>query len=269
MSGATVNRHRLRTRYRRLFPGVYLDRAVEPSLLARIRGAWLWSRRTAVVGGLAAAAIHGAKWIDPDEVIELISPNTRPPKGIRCRNEAVPADEIEIIGGIPVTTVARTAFDLGRRGPLDRAVARVDAILNATGLDAAEVARLAQRHSGSRGLRQLGTVLTLADSGAESPRETALRLLLVRSGLPAPVTQIEVRDEDGSFIARLDMGWPELRIAVEYDGEQHGTDRAQYVRDVHRLERLERAGWIVIRVLKEDSTANVLGRVRAAIARRG
>jgi Protein of unknown function (DUF559) len=270
MASCLVNRHAVRARHRRLFPGVYVDRAAEPGLLTRTRAAWLWSRRTAVVGGLAAAALHGAKWIDADETIELISPNTRPPSGIRCRNDAIPADEIVIVGGMPVTTAARTAFDLGRHTvPIDRAVARVDALLNATGLSAADVARLTHRHPGSRGLRRLDTVLALVDPGSESPRETSLRLSLVRAGLPAPQTQIEVRDEAGAFVARLDMGWREVKVAVEYDGEQHRTNRAQYVRDVRRLERLDRLGWIVIRVLKEDRPDDVVQRVRQAFARRG
>jgi very-short-patch-repair endonuclease len=62
------------------------------------------------------------------------------------------------------------------------------------------------------------------------------------------------------------MGWPELMVAVEYDGDQHPPDRRQYVRDVRRLEQLNRLGWIVVRVVKEDSPRQVVRRVREAVA---
>ena len=74
-----------------------------------------------------------------------------------------------------------------------------------------------------------------------------------------------VRDESGSFVARLDMGWPDLKLAIEYDGDQHRTDRKQYVRDIRRYEELIRLGWVVIRVFKEDSEAQIIREVRAAL----
>ncbi len=268
LADGTLTRHQLRTRFVAIFPGVYLDKTVEQTLDARITAAWLWSGRTAVVGGIAASAVLGAKWVPSDATIELISGNTRPPRGIRCRNDRLLDDEVRRVRGIALTTVERTIFDLARRGPVDTAVARADALLNATGAKVADVALLAERHPHTRGLRQAETVLALVDAGAESPRETRLRLLLIRNGLPAPETQIEVHDEHGRFVARLDMGWPDLMIAVEYDGEQHRIERRQYIRDVRRLEVLQRLGWIVIRIVKEDSAVDILRRVRAARLRR-
>ncbi len=86
--------------------------------------------------------------------------------------------------------------------------------------------------------------------------------------MPRPQTQIAVRDEFGSAVAYLDMGWEDVKVAVEYDGEQHRTDRRQYAWDVRRLEMLERRGWIVVRVLARDRPAEVVSRARAALARR-
>jgi very-short-patch-repair endonuclease len=67
----------------------------------------------------------------------------------------------------------------------------------------------------------------------------------------------------------LDMGWEETKVAVEYDGDQHRSSRAQYVRDIRRLETLERMGWIVVRVVAEDHRDDVIRRVLEARARRG
>ena len=70
---------------------------------------------------------------------------------------------------------------------------------------------------------------------------------------------------DGAYpIAFLDMGWPDLLIAVEYDGDQHRTDRVQYLKDIRRLDMLRELGWIVIRVVAEDPPADILRRVQRA-----
>jgi hypothetical protein len=207
-----------------------------------------------------------AKWVDNDAAVELICANTHPPAGVRTRNDTLPDDEVCVVNGMPVTSPARTAFDLGRRGSLGAAVAQLDSLSRATGIKPADVELLASRHRGVRGLRRLETVLSLVDPGAESPKETWLRLVLrFADGLPPPQTQIEVVDDDGFLLARLDLGWPDLMVAVEYDGDQHPTDRRQYVRDVRRLEMLERLGWLIVRVIKEDSAADVVRRVRAAL----
>jgi len=75
-------------------------------------------------------------------------------------------------------------------------------------------------------------------------------------------------DAAGHVSAYLDMGWENLKVAVEYDGEQHRTDRRQYSWDVKRLELLESLGWVVVRVLGGDRPADILRRVNNAIARR-
>jgi very-short-patch-repair endonuclease len=260
LAAGLLNRHQLRTRYRPILPGVYFDKAVVPTLYDRTEAAWLWSRRQAVIAGSAAAALLGTKWVDAAVDVDLLYASTKPAAGVRVHRGRLHSDERRPLNGMLVTTPARTGFDLARFGM----VTDVDALLKATGITVAEIEAVAKRHRGAPGLRRLEQTLALVDAGAESPKETWLRLLLQRSGLPPVETQIEVRDEFGGFVARLDMGWPELKLAVEYDGDQHRTDRKQYVRDMRRLEELERLGWVVIRVIKEDSDAQIVRKVRAA-----
>ena len=120
-----------------------------------------------------------------------------------------------------------------------------------------------------RGVDHLtGQVLPLVDPGAASPKETWLRLLLVEAGLPTPQTQIPVVD-NWRTVAVLDMGWERFEVAVEYDGDQHRTNRRQYVRDMRRLKRLEELGWIIIRVIAEDRPDKVVRSVLEALHRRG
>ena len=261
-----LNRHQLRTRYRSVFPNVYLPNDVELSLALRIAAAWLWSNRKATIVGAAAAALHGSKWIPDGVPVELIHANTRPPRGVLTRRDALADGETQTIDGRVVTTPERTAFDVGRRGAVHSAVARLDALARATGFKVDDVLRVAKCHPRSPGLRRLEAALDLVDPGSQSPRESYLRLLLIDAGLPRPQTQMPVSGVDGMPVAYLDLGWEEHMVAVEYDGDQHRTDRRQYVKDIRRLEMLERMGWIVVRVVAEDRPAAVVTRVRAALA---
>ena len=266
MAAGSLTRHRLRTNYQALFPGVYLSTTQTPTLAARTVAAWLWSKRQGVIAGAAAAALHGARWIDDDVPIEIICPNTHPPRGLLTRNDSLRDGDVVWRRAMPVTSLLRTGFDLGRRGPQVKAVARLDALCRATGLHAEAIGELADQRPRARGLCQLRRVLDLVDAGAESPKETWLRLLLVNAGLPRPATQITVVDR--GWTARLDMGWEDLKVAVEYDGDHHRVDRRQYLKDIRRLERLHQLGWIVIRVVSEDHPDDVLRRVLAALATR-
>ena len=63
----------------------------------------------------------------------------------------------------------------------------------------------------------------------------------------ADASALAEHDEYGSVVADLDMGWKDIKVAVEYDGEQHRKDHRQYTWDIRRLEILERRGWIVVR----------------------
>lgn len=181
------------------------------------------------------------------------------------------SDEVVARGDLVLTTPARTAFDLGRRLPTTEAVQRIDALMNATHVKAADIECIGSRHAGARGLRRLRRALELVDGGAESPYESLTRLTLIRAGLPVPQTQIEVRNAVGRVFARLDMGWPEWKVAVEYDGAQHWTDARQRAWDIERLAKLEAAGWLVIRVSSAmlARSAATTDRVRRALQARG
>ena len=193
--------------------------------------------------------------------------NCNPPRGIICRDERFTCDEVVEIGSMAVSTIQRTAFDLGRHLPRLKAVQHLDALARATGLRAEHVVPLRDQYTGARGVRLLKTALDLMDAGAESPQETRTRLVLIDGGFPRPTTQIPVPNDSGSTFY-LDMGWEDVMVAVEYDGEHHRTDRERYARDIARLEELQRKGWIVIRVIAGHSAAYILYRVRRAWAQR-
>lgn len=258
----------LQRRHTRIFRDVYADAALELTAGVCAQAAWLWSRRRGVIAGPAAAALHGSQWIDDDVTVDLYHDNRHRLPGLMVRTERLETSDTCVIDGIPVTTSARTALDIGCWYPLTKAVTVIDALARATDLKMADVELLAGLHRGRRGIVRARRAIGLADPGAQSPRESWLRIVLNRAGLPRPQTQIPIRDEFGHAIAYLDLGWEDLRVAVEYDGDHHRTRRSQYSYDIHRLEMLARRGWTVIRVTAEDDAGNVVRRVRDAIARR-
>ena len=268
LASGALTPYELRRYYRAVMPNVYLGRRIEPSLRQRTRAAWLWSGRSAVVAGLSASLLHGARWVDDGASVELIWRNARSPRQVVTRADFLAAGETRPVAGMAVTTPARTAFDIGRRGPLGDAVARVDSLLAATRFAVDDVVAMAGEHVGARGLGQLRRVLDLADAGAESPRETWLRLLLVGAGYPRPRTQIPVISPDGRRRYYLDMGWEECRLAVEYDGDHHRSDPVQFARDVRRLADVDELGWSLVRVVARSSREDVLRRVQRAWDRR-
>ncbi|BBY82884.1 hypothetical protein H7I53_22710 [Mycolicibacterium pulveris] len=262
-----LTRAHLRSHYRPLYRDIYVPRGHEVSLRERIIGVSLASPN-AVIAGVAASVLHGAKWVDDDIPIEVVSAARRQ-RGLILRNETLDEDEVTTVAGIRVTTPARTALDLGRHLPRNSAIARLDALMNARPFAVEDVALLAKRHRGVRGLRRLPAALPLVDGGAESPRETWLRLLFIDAGLPRPTTQLVICDEMGRYVRRIDMCWEDFKVGAEYDGDQHLTSRRQYVSDIQVNRVLQRLDWHVVHVVKEDRGADIVEQVRAALLARG
>ena len=264
IAAGVLRKHELRTRYRAEFPDVYVHKDAVLTTAQRARAGWLYTHRQGVIAGVTASALHGAKWVDAHLPIELIWSNYRRPRGLRTYGMRLLSTESAYYTDMRITTVERTAFDIGRRGRLDDAVARLDALGNAAGLKANEVLAVAAQHPGARGVRQLRAALDLYDPGAQSPKETWLRLLMIRAGYPRPQTQIPVLSPDGCRWYYLDTGWADIKLAAEYDGEQHRKDPEQYAYDIRRSEDLDVLGWTRIRVVKRHDEADVLRRLDRA-----
>jgi hypothetical protein len=160
--------------------------------------------------------------------------------------------EITEIGGLPVSTAARTYLDLAARLPRGMVLALGDALLHRRLVSMDELAAITDAHKGYRGVVRAREMLELLDPKSESPRESMLRLLLLDAGLPRPEANVNIYDSHGAFVARVDLLFRRHRVIVEYDGDQHRTDRAQYARDVYRTTQLATLGYTVLRFTAAD-----------------
>lgn len=214
----------------------------------RARGALLAVRGRAALGGLSAAWAYGVHDAGDDEPVLLLAPRPAPRSrpGVVVRQCALRREDVVRTPLGYATTPARTVVDLLRTLPAPRALCVADAVAHLTRTTVDDVRTEMARHRGARGLVAAREHLERLDPRSESPRETALRLLLLDAGLPPCVPQHEVWDE-GAFVARLDLAWPDRRVAVEYDGAHH-RDARQHSLDLARHNRLRALGWTVLQV---------------------
>ena len=164
--------------------------------------------------------------------------------GVRGRRLTVPPAHMTQHGGAWITTPARTWIDCAELLPLHHVVAMGDAILRRELADHAGLIAMVRWGRGRRGIVTARRALDLLDAGAESPPESIVRCHLEVAGLPRPCTQFDVV-EDGEWLARADLAWPEQRVIVEYDGVVHADDRVRR-HDATRRNLLQERGWLVI-----------------------
>jgi very-short-patch-repair endonuclease len=231
-------------RFRRLFPDVYAPAALEADLALRSRAAGLLVAGRGAVAGYAAAELWGASCAPSDEPAHVLMTERYSSDGLRVHRDYFDFDEtVPIHSGGVLTTPERTAYDLARWSPqlVERVVA-LDALAHrGAKLDAVRFLR--NRYLGSHGGADIGEAIGLSDARAESPMETRVRVPLVLAGL-RPEVQYPVVVNGRRY--RLDLAFPELLIAVEYDGAKHRL-QARARRDLVREADLSSAGWRILR----------------------
>ncbi|HEY2195006.1 MAG TPA: hypothetical protein VGH76_22285 [Actinomycetospora sp.] len=235
--------------FRRLAHDTYVAAAVEDSDGLVIRAAVVWGGPTAVVTGWSACRWWGCEVLPrPEPPVELVVAERRqsPPPGWLVRRGRLRNEDVVSHEDLRLTTPLRTAYDLARLAPRDDAVVAGDALARTGGFIGTELERFAVALGTMRGCRRVPAVARLVDPRAESPMETRVRLDVVRAGFPPPVSQHEVWDGPW-FVARLDLAWPEWKVALEYDGHDHAADDRRG-RDVERIDELRGLGWVVITV---------------------
>ena len=248
----------------RPFQGVYLPAKLADDPTARAAALGKLLPRDAAVARATAAWLHGLDVRLPGRHLAVppmqcvVPAGMAPPRrrGVEGFAGWLPADDVVELHGVPVTRLERTALDLARYLPPFMGLAALDALAHEGRVDPAVLAARIEQWRGERYVGRARRLIGLCEPGTESFGESWLRLRIVDAGFPRPEPQIWVPDGDAP-VYRLDLGWRERRVGIEYDGEEfHSADRDRR-HDEERRERLYRDyGWCVIGVDRGD----VLGR---------
>lgn len=222
VAGGWLTNYELRTAHRAVYRDVYLANDIELTALLRAQAASMFAGPDAVLTGLSAAAVHGTKWLDASAPAEVWRADRRAPPDLRVRAYSLAPQDVCISDGMKLTTSVRTAFDIGRLLPHNEAVPILDALINKTQLDREEVWSLAAKHRGIRGIDRFRLAFAHSNGGSQSPLQSRTRLLL-NAACEFPIeTQIPFYDQWGLVFARVHMGWPQLKLAVECDDRSDG-----------------------------------------------
>jgi very-short-patch-repair endonuclease len=265
---AGVTRNALQSApWRRIFREVWVWDELPDCREQRLAAARLVLPPRAVAVGLTAAWLHGVDVRRPDDFdIHVGFPKgqrIRPRTHLVVSQETLAESDIVELNGLKVTSPVRTTFDCMRLLRGDARLGVADAMTHAR---LHTVEELRTYFAGQRRLRNLRVAELLVDDiepKADSPMETRLRLAVVEGGNPRPQAQVHVFDRAGDYIGRSDLGYEELRIAIEYDGALHWLQRRE---DDRRRQRMREAGWIVL-VFSADDVYGAPHEVAAAVRR--
>lgn len=212
------------------------------------------------VSGPAAAALHGMPVVLPSTARlprSETSGRTRRPshkKGDIQHRSRLAQNEVHHVGGVPLTSPARTLADIAAHHSVVTTLAIADHLLRDRLLDRAGMERALANHPSRRAREIEPSVPTFASRHAESPGESWCRLELYRAGLPTPCEQVRIYDDSGWFIGRVDFAWPELGIILEFDGavkyKENGSKAL--VEEKRREDALRALGWTVVRCVWSD-----------------
>lgn len=246
----------------------------DDDFLARLRAYALHRRLDFAFSHTTAARLFGVPlplWTPADIHVSVRAPG-RAPAVRGFVGHQLHRWETAQVAGLPVTTPEQTWLDLASLLSAAELVVAADFLVgrNTALTSLADLREAVAQSPGRRGIARARLALDRVRVGSESPGETQLRLLLESAGLPEPALNLDVHDPAGRFVARIDLAYPAMRIALEYEGDIHRTDREVWMKDIRRRERVEDLGWRLVRVTASDlrDPAALLSRVRRLLATR-
>lgn len=256
----------------RLLHGVYLSSAVPITPRIRALAALRISDAGSWVSHHTAGALWGS-WMPETSDIHVCAPNPNRRsirRGIHAHRARAHARPVKL-RGVWLSRPVDVFLDLAAlHTDLIDLIAAGDALVKATTTEPEDLMQAAATWSG-RGAKLARRAARYVRKGVDSVQETRLRMLLVLAGLPEPTVNAITRFDNGDWKWRFDLSYPELKILIEYDGKHH-EESPQRRLDRLRREALEREGWLVVVVTRDDmytEPADVLGRVRDALDERG
>ena len=249
----------------RVTRGAYVSRALPAAPPHLVEAARSVLPESALASHRTAAVLLGAP-IDFAAPMEFVVPPgayRARRRGIRIHVRDLTPTDRTIVDGLPVTSGAQTWLDLAAVLPPEELVAVGDALYRGEHLDADSLADRLGRASGTRGVARARALAPLLTPKAASRPESLVRFWLIDGGLPVPVPQVPVHDRWGREVAHGDLGYPEWKVLIEYEGLQHADPR-QFGMDVNRYSLMAADGWLVVRLanvhLRRDVVIDRVGR---------
>ncbi|MFB4318414.1 hypothetical protein [Actinomadura sp. 21ATH] len=262
-------------RFRRIHQDVYAPASTGDSLELRCHAAELVLPDDAVFCGATAARLYGLPVPRRDQDVHVAVPAKLPTapriKELRIHQYTIPPEQTGTYGGWRVVKPERLFLELAHA--LDRfdLIAAGDQMLRRGHTTIDRLTGFLHGCDRRRGVKRARDAVPLLDGRADSPPESRARILLTDAGLPRPVVNQDVVNAWGIWLARPDLSYPELKIAIQYEGGHHQSDPAQYAYDIERDGRLIDEGWTVIRLDKNtlyNHPEIFVARIRRALARR-
>lgn len=253
--------------YTRLYWGVYIAATVAPTLVVRALAALMVAPAGSIVSHHTAARLWGGVAPESGEVhLTVLGHVRQKTTGIRP-HRAKTLPQAVLRHGLRVTSPEQTWLDMAACCDLVQLVALGDSLVRAKATTRARLVATVPVGDGKR-TRLARRAARLVRDRVDSPMETRLRLLFVLAGLPEPVVNFEVQDDEGRVRYRIDLSFPERRLAFEFEGRQHAEVVDQWERDIVRREELEAEGWRFVLVTSAQlysAPSDVLARIVAAM----
>lgn len=258
-------------RYQRLFRGGYARAGSDVTDIDRLALAMRMLPSARFVSHQSAAAILGGVVPESSDVhVGTFQRRKATSPGLRLHFFA---NEPELIRfrGLPMTSAAQTFLNLARPLELVDLLVLGDSLVHQQRVTPDELRRFCAERS-TDGVGRAREAAALVRVGVESPNESRLRLLLVSAKLPEPIVNFPIIDARGREKRRIDLTYPEFKLAIEYDGRRHIDRENRWRADVARREELEGAGWRFVIVTAADlfgDPAGVIRRIVTALRQAG
>lgn len=240
----------------RLFVGAYRPAQEELTFELLVEAALLVAPPDALVTGVTALRRYGAT-VGPPQPLHLVSTHPHPVRrpGLKVtRSVTLPPARGRLVRGEHAFLASAATLDLVELVTAGDHLVRRGHVMTETLLAACDGYR-------GRGALRARRAAGLVRAGVDSPRESELRLCLVLAGLPEPACNPLIGGPRLP-VGRADLVYLQLKVVIEYEGDQHRTDIRQWNRDIERQELLNAEGWIVVRI-----TADRMSRPRSVVVR--
>lgn len=252
-------------KFQKVFHGVYVAAGVQLTDVERARAALHVSPAGSYASHHTAALIWGGRPpTDSRTHISVPEGQSRSERRGIAAHRAIATPDVYDRQSIPVSSPEQSFCEIASLGAgLVELVVLGDSLVRAGAVTAERLIAAADEW----GLRRAATAsraARLVRDGVDSAMESRLRMLIVLAGLPEPHVNYVIRHANGDWKMRFDLCYPDLKLLIEYDGDQHSVDPRQRARDLERREELQHLGWRIITIQKQHyygQPAGILDRI--------